>query len=99
MTENLMQACINSLTGVPNPVRHQVISANLPAAARFEIQGHAKLGICKKVHSKNNTSCGEKYSLENSYSFAVQKIINSPVFLGLGQAQKCGVSEISHPAE
>jgi hypothetical protein len=27
------------------------------------------------------------------------KIKNSPVILGLGEAQKFGVSEISHPAE
>ena len=46
-----------------------------------------------------NKICGEKYSLENSHSTAVQKIKNSPVILGLEKAQKRGVSEISHSVE
>ena len=86
-------------TVVPDSVYHHVISVNLPVAARFEIQGRAKLEICTKVHGKINTSCGKKYSLENSHSPAVQKIKTNPVTLGLGKTQKRGVSEISHPAE
>jgi hypothetical protein len=71
----------------------------LPAAARFKIQGRAKIGICTKVHDKINTSRGKKYRLENSHSTAVQKIKNSHVILGLGKARKGSVAEISHPAE
>jgi hypothetical protein len=32
------------------------------------IQGRAKIGICKKLLGKINTSCSKKYSLENSHS-------------------------------
>jgi hypothetical protein len=79
-----MKARTNSLTGVPNSVYHQVISANLPAAARFEIQGRVCTKVYQfstKVHNKNNTSCGEKSSLENLHSTAIQNIKNSHVLL------------------
>ena len=42
------------------------------------IQGRAKLGICTKVLGEINTSCGKKYSLENSHSTAVQNIEKHP---------------------
>jgi hypothetical protein len=41
----------------------------------------AKPGICTKVLGEINTSCGEKYSLENSHSTAIKKIENSPAIL------------------
>ena len=67
--------------------------------SRDEIQGRVRLGICTKVLSKINTSGGKKYSLENSYSPAVQITKNRPVNVGLRKAQKLGVLEISHPVE
>jgi hypothetical protein len=53
----------------------------VPDCSRDKIQIRAKLGIRTKVLSKINTSCNKKYSLENPYSPALQKIKNSPVTL------------------
>jgi hypothetical protein len=58
------------------------------------IHGRAKLKIFTKVPSKIDTSCGEKYSLENSHSIAVKKIQNShvifsPVFYVFNPVSRC----------
>ena len=73
--------------------------ADPSCCSRDEVQGHAKFRIFTKVLSKINTSCGKKYSLENSYSTAVQKIKNNPVILEPWEGKFACVLEISHPTE